>query len=219
MNGRVLAYGLFDSAIFGQTPHPLYNAFVFRINLLADQHNKQYVPSTKTTKSGMQITDELLELYACVQNHCPNMNIFKTATENTTETVMKDHLETILLGQATQQNPIVVQREFPVWDNTRLDIHSTHQGQQTIIAYECKKGRATALDLYQLIMYCDGLHLQGNPADVGILVANQYAPDVVQIMQQKNGANYHTILERHTWQELTGNQLEPYNDNIPVVGP
>jgi RecB family endonuclease NucS len=147
------------------------------------------------------------------------MDIFKTATENTTETVMKDHLETILQGQATQQNPIVVQREYGVWDSTSLDIHSTHQGQQTIIAYECKKGRACALDLYQLIMYCDGLHQQGNPADVGILVANQYAPDVVQIMQQKNGANYHTTLERHTWQDLTGLNIVPYGDANPVVGP
>ena len=220
LNGRVLAYGLFDNSIFGDAAHPLYNAFVFRINLLADQNNKQYIPSTKTTKSGMQITAELLELYACVQNHCPNMNIFKTATENTTETVMKDALEAILQGQATQQNPIVVQREYEVWDNTKLDIHSTHQGQNpSIKAYECKRGRADALDLYQLIMYCDGLQHQGNPASVGILFANQYAPDVLPIMQNLNGANYHTPLERHTWQTLTGRQDVPYGDNNPVVGP
>ena len=219
LNGRVLAYGLFDSSIFSVAPHPLFNAFVFRINLLADQNNKQYIPSTKTTKSGMQITDELLELFACVQNHCPNMDIFKTATENTTETVMTDHLQTILEGAATQQNPIVVQREYGVWDSTRLDIHSTQQGQQVITAYECKKGRANALDLYQLRMYCDGLHDQGNPANVGILVANQYAPDVVQIMQNLNNNNYHTTLELHTWQTLTGVQIAPYGDANPVVGP
>ena len=132
------------------------------------------------------------------------MDIFKTAIENTNEKVMKELLTDILVGQSTQKNPVIVQTETQVWDSTRLDIHTTKQGTNIITAYECKKGRASALDLYQLIMYCDGLHEKGTPADLGVLVANQYAPDILDIIQTFSNNSYHTPLELHTWQDLTG---------------
>ena len=114
---------------------------------------------------------------------------------------------------------MVVQSEYEVWDNTRLDIHLTGQGTRPRTeAYECKKGRATALNLYQLIMYCDGLREQGTPADVGTLVANQFAPDVVNIINAFNAGGYHTQLRHASWESLTGINVEPYADNNPLVG-
>jgi len=217
LNGRVLAYGMFNSAIFSAVSHPSFNAFVFRINLLANQQNKEFIPKTKTTKSGMQITDELLELFACVQNHCPNMALFQTAVETTSEEEMKDYLQPVLEAAATPGNNIVVQREYNVWDSCSLDIHSVHQGSNEIYAYECKKGRARALDLYQLIMYCDGLHEQGHAANYGILVANQYAPDIPTIIQTMAANGYHTPLQITSWETLTTLQNEPYGNFNPLV--
>jgi len=219
LNGRVLAYGLFDRSIWNRESHPLFNAFVFRIDLQANQLNKQYIPSTKTTKSGMQITDELLELFRAARNHCPNMDLFKTATENTNESVMKEKLVRVLERGATPGNNIVVQRETPSWDACSLDIHSTHQGLNRTFAYECKKGRAKALDLYQLVMYCDWLHEQGHTADGGILVANQYSPDIPAIIASMMARGYHTPLSMDSWEVLTADGTPPYGNTSPGIPP
>ena len=66
-------------------------------------------------------------------------------------------------------------------------------------------------------MYCDGLHHRGTPATLGVLVANQYAPDIVTIMNTLSQGGYHTQLALQSWQQLTGDPTEPFGNNDNLI--
>lgn len=100
--------------------------------------------------------------------------------------------------------------EISVWPTgTKIDVHrETNDGQ--IIIYEIKVGTGSPIDLYQLKMYWDGLVIQEEQPNEGILIVEDFNTNLEKMANQmneltppKNSEAYNFKISRHEDLELT----------------
>ncbi|MDA1128966.1 MAG: hypothetical protein O2913_09740 [Chloroflexi bacterium] len=132
------------------------------------------------------------------------MNVNIKPTENqrdyTESALRKKWIEMI---NATNPSDTVVD-DRTVWGTgTKVDVYrKTHDGR--IIIYELKAGAASPIDLYQLKMYWDGLVLQGDCPDEGILLCEnlsaaneEMANQMNKLTPPKGSHDYRFLIEKH----------------------
>jgi hypothetical protein len=121
------------------------------------------------------------------------------------ESEIKGKLTTILLGTATAST---VTRDHSIWSGSGVKIdlyHSLPSGEINI--YEVKKGTATPIDAYQLLMYWDGVVKDElkSPA-LARLVAKDFHDSVKNIIndinKRKDGLGNNYKLEPKTISEI-----------------
>lgn len=103
--------------------------------------------------------------------------------------------------------PKVVKTEMHAYstlgERIRIDLYISANGSVTV--YEGKKDKTTPKDVYQLLMYWDGLVFDGISPSRGVLISSEHPDSVSQIVQAVNqrkdakGVLYN--IELRTWQD------------------
>lgn len=205
INGRLLDYNIIKP-IWEIEPHNIYNQFLGVINLVSDDANR--LPKTKTSKNGLREGDEQLEnLFAWIRTKLPIL-----PKNDTPKNEDLDELELFKRLKAQKETVLasyhgVVLTELNAYsklnEKIRIDLYEAVNGQVTI--YEGKKDKTKVLDVYQLLMYWDGLVYDGNPPTKGILISAEHPDSVKKIvniinsMKDANGNNYN--IEMKTWKD------------------
>lgn len=201
INGRVIAYNLFKE-IWATEKHNSYNHLLVQVNLLSDK--KERLPATRTSKNGLREGDARLDqLYDWIRSHMPNPPKHLEDTDNERDLFeeLKKAKETHIPGTKTVTTE---QYAFTaIEEKLRIDLYISHNGEITI--YEGKLDKTTLRDLYQLIMYWDGLVIDGHNPKTGILIASNHPSSVDKLvpifnkMTDSNGNNYNIVLK--TWKD------------------
>ena len=80
----------------------------------------------------------------------------------------------------------IISRETAVWcTGTHIDV--LVENKNKLVVYEVKVRKAAPLDLYQLLMYWDGLVMEGQQPTEGILLANSFSPNMESMLKKMNG--------------------------------
>ena len=81
------------------------------------------------------------------------------------------------------------QRNYPVWAGTGVKADIVHEGSENswLEVYEVKDDKAGPQDVYQLIMYWDGLVNDGKSPRLGRLVAESAPDSVLNLIKHWNG--------------------------------
>lgn len=204
VNGRLLADNLF-SEIWGVEKHNSYNYILIRLNVKSDLDDR--LPSTTTTKGGLKQDDPKLEkIYDWIRSKLPEPK--KRASLSDDEVDLFDQLKELKEKQLLEHDPsLIVEREkhafTSIGEKVRVDLYQSYSNKINI--YEGKKDKSTPKDVYQLLMYWDGLIMDEVPVDKAILIASSHPESVRAIVNLKNetkdqrGNKY--VIELRTWQD------------------
>lgn len=201
INGRLLASNLFKD-IWGIEKHNSYNYLLVKINVVSNHPER--LPKTTTSKTGLRQDDEKLALiYRWIREKLPNprqearLSDHEIDLFNQLKLRKKPHLpetDIIELEQYAYKN---------LGEKIRIDLYLNQNGKVTI--YEGKKDKTTPKDVYQLMMYWDGLIYDGINPKNGILLASEHPNSVKEIIKlvntrvDDNGDYYNFSLK--TWKE------------------
>lgn len=204
VNNRLLADNLF-SEIWGVEKHNSYNYILIRLNIKSDLDDR--LPSTTTTKSGLKQDDPKLEkIYDWIRSKFPEPK--KRVSLSDDEVDLFDQLKELKEKQLLEHDPsLIVEREKKAFtsmgEKVRVDLYQSYMNK--IHIYEGKTVTTTPKDVYQLLMYWDGLVMDEVPVDKGILIAASHPESVRAIVNLKNetkdqrGKKY--VIELRTWQD------------------
>ena len=202
LNGRLLDYNIFTQ-IWDREVDPHYNHFLVQINVISDDPER--LPSTKTTKSGIRLGDEkLIALYNWIRSVLPNPP--RELTNSLSEKMLVNDLKK-LKDYAFKDLTYNTIKEFSVFKNigcpVNLDLYVFNT--DSLLLYECKKGKAEPQNLYQLLMYWDGAVSDGLNPTKGILIAGSWSDGLIKLINylnsrvDANGNNYNFALS--TWKD------------------
>ncbi|WIR74284.1 ATP-binding protein [Lactiplantibacillus plantarum] len=204
INGRLLASNLF-SEIWGIEKHNSYNYILIRLNIKSDYPER--LPTTTTNKTGLKQDDPKLEsIYKWIRSKVNEPK--RRASLSRDEIDLFNQLKDLKLKTLKDYDAaLVVDREKHAFtsinEKIRIDLYQSFQNKTTI--YEGKKDKTTPQDVYQLLMYWDGLTMDNVPVDKAILIATEH-PDSVKALvslknqsQDKNGTKYN--IEIKTWND------------------
>ena len=204
INGRLLCYNLFKE-VWGREKHNSYNNLLVTINLVSD--NLGSLPKTRTSKNGFREGDEKLDaLYSWIRKRMKDPPKNTIVREPSYFQLLRD----LKLRYNADPNKIVETEKFVFTttgnrkDLVRIDLFELVNDKITI--YEGKKNYTTSKDVYQLIMYWDGLVYDGVSPDIGILGASYHPESVKVLLESANakldahGNHYH--FEAKTWAEV-----------------
>lgn len=203
INGRAMEYNKFEE-IFGKKNHPCFNSLMIQVDIVSESRSD--LPATRTTKNGFRVGDERLEeIYKWIRKSINTNQKTVVKPVSITETEEKKKLAQIYqenydanqeLEIGTAEN--IVSREAPVFkqllnkEYPKIDLLVNKPDKVTVI--EAKKGTASILDLYQMMMYCDGYYVDhGKMPDEAILVAKEFPDGVRRVLghlAQKNKDRY-----------------------------
>lgn len=204
INGRLLASNLF-SEIWGIEKHNSYNYILIRLNIKSE--NADRLPTTTTNKTGLKQDDSKLEvLYDWIRTKLPEPKRRPSLSRD--EVDLFNQLKDLKLNTLKDYDPaLIVEREMHAFtslqEKIRIDLYQSFQEATTI--YEGKKDKTTPQDVYQLLMYWDGLVMDGIPVNKAILIATEHPESVKAIVnlknesQDKNGNKY--VIETKTWND------------------
>lgn len=204
INGRLLAGNLF-SEIWGAEKHNSFNYILIRLNIKSDSVDR--LPTTTTNKTGLKQDDPKLEaIYNWIRTKIPEPK--KRASLSDNEVDLFDQLKELKLRTLKEHDPsIIVEREkyafTSIGEKIRIDLYQSFQNKTTI--YEGKKDKTTPQDVYQILMYWDGLVMDNVPVDKAILIAATHPESVKALVnlkneaQDKNGNNY--VIEIKNWND------------------
>lgn len=187
IRGRVVKSSLLKE-IWKIDPHNNMNRFTGEIIL----DNPKF--KTINNKIGLDPHNEYTVKLLDELNDNPKYKIEKITQKNTEEGIKKK-FETILKGIHTGAT---VQRERSIWSGSgvKVDIYCK-QSNNNIIIYEFKSTTAAPLDVYQLLMYWDGIVKDEKQSpEVGRLVALEIPSSVKNVVEELNkrvdgnGINY-----------------------------
>lgn len=204
VNGRLLAANIFNE-IWAKEKHNTYNHLLIRINVISTDSER--LPTTTTTKGGFRKDDYKLDaIYEWIRSKLPEprgkdeladseLDLFKKLQEIKENTLKEFDPALVLESQM---------RSFTSLDeDIRMDLYQSFQNEVTI--YEGKKNKSSPLNVYQLLMYWDGLVYDHNPPKKGVLIAAEHPESVRILVDEKNktkdveGNLYK--LELQTWRE------------------
>lgn len=204
INGRLLASNLF-SEIWGGEKHNSYNYILILLNIKSDEPKK--LPTTTTNKTGIRQDDPKLEvLYGWIRS--------KLSEPKRKAILSHDEVDLFQQLAARKQKTLsqhdaalVVDREkktfLSINEKIRIDLYVSFLNKTTI--YEGKKDKTAPQDVYQLLMYWDGLVMDNTPINEAVLIAANHPASVRQLVDVKrqskdmNGNEYNIILK--TWQD------------------
>lgn len=204
VNGRLLEKNLFTE-IWGVEKHNSYNYILVRINVISNVKNR--LPATTTNKGGLRQDDPKLEkIYQWIKSKLPQPK--KRASLSDHETDLFNQLKDKKMKVYTPiDSSVVVDREryafTSVNEKIRIDLYQSLQNINTI--YEGKKDKTTPQDVYQLLMYWDGLIMDNVPVDKAVLIASEHPESVQALVDVKNestdarGKKY--AIEIKTWRD------------------
>lgn len=217
INGRVMEYNKFEE-IFGIKNHPQFNSLLIQVDIVSD--NRKYLPATRTTKNGFRVGDDrLMDIYKWIRK---TIVPSKKPTEkpiHPKEIDFKKKLAAILqngydLSHDFTLSPSgeIATREYPVFKSIlkaeypRIDIFVDDSESNSII--EAKKETASIIDLYQIMMYCDGYYLDHEKMpDEAILVAKNFPEGVLRVvgyLNKKNEGKY-PVINCKSWDDYEAN--------------
>jgi hypothetical protein len=204
LNGRVIDSGLFTE-VWGLEKHPSYNHLLVKLNLNGTDKNE--LPKTRSSKNGFHEGDPLLlGVFDWIRSLMPTPP--KELTDFVGEKELVERLADTF-SKLFDDTAMAVEPEFIVYQDTgsppRADLYFFDGHKRKV--YEAKKKRADVKDLYQLVMYWDGMVHDGIPPSEGILVASEFADGVQTIIDQFNGRNDASgnpyNFSKKTWKDLT----------------
>ena len=207
LNGREIEHGLF-SEIWGLEKHGDYNHFLAQIDLEAD--SVSMLPKTRASKNGFREGDPILaELYEWIRTVMPNPP--KELTSKSTERGLVQRFIQITNSVLTAPDRVVTD-EKRVFSSTvsppRADIY-VYDGHEVVV-YEAKKDTASVQDLYQLLMYWDGLVFDGVRPNRGMLIASQFGNGVEEVRLLLNSRLDHEGI-RYNFETITWHEKQvPY---------
>jgi len=188
VRGRVIRMSLLPE-IWPDIPrHNDFNKFVGE--LILDENFE-----TVNNKTGIDPHNPFWEKLMEIMNapdfpHKPQ-RITRIQTEKNIKEKLKIHLEGFVTGSS-------VTLDYPVWSGTGVKIDILHEKPNgEIDIYEVKAGTAAPIDVYQLVMYWDGLVNDGKNPSLGRLVAKSIPNSVKNIIdslnkrKDANGNTYH----------------------------
>ncbi len=206
INGRVMEYNKFEE-IFGIKNHPQFNSLLIQVDIVSE--DRKFLPATRTTKNGFRVGDDrLMEIYKWIRKTIVPSKKPVIKPIHTTEIDFKKKLAAILQNGydlshdfSLNSSGEITTREFPVFksilktDHPRIDIFVDDHESKSII--EAKKETASIIDLYQIMMYCDGYYLDHDKMpEEAILVAKHFPEGVLRVvgyLNNKNKGKYPTI--------------------------
>lgn len=202
VNGRLLMGNLFKE-IWGLENHPSYNHFLGQINIISDIPER--LPKTKTSKNSIRKEDaKLSKLIQWIRN------IYPTPEKKLTNAISeREFIQQLAKIKDThiRTSSKRIETDFTVYRNigspVMVDLY-LFDGNDVVV-YEAKKSTADVKDFYQLLMYWDGLVSDGGSPTEGILLATDFSPGVLNILNtfnnnpDANGNNYN--FKTRTWIE------------------
>lgn len=209
-NGRVMKNNIFED-IWQIEKHNSYNSLLIIIDLHTD--DASLLPGTTTSKNGLNEGDKKLEaLYKWIKTRMKDP--VKDMKDSTSERELFDKLKEIKenASKFSSLKPTISTEEHTwrvISDNDsklpRIDLYErTVSGDVNI--YEGKYNKTDSQDVYQLMMYWDGLINENITPTCGILVADEHPEWVQNLIIQVNeltdqkGNNYNFVTS--TWKEL-----------------
>ena len=217
INGRVMEYNKFEE-IYGKKNHPMYNSVLIQVDIVSD--SREYLPATRTTKNGFRVGDEhLTDIYKWLRKTVVPTKKSIIKPIKISEIEKKKKLARLIqngydIEHGFTLNPAgeIAVREYPVFKQIlkkecpRVDIFVDDQETKSII--EAKKETASVIDIYQLLMYCDGYCLDNDKMpDEAILVAKSFPEGlkrVVEYLNKKNIGSY-PIIRCKYWDDYQEN--------------
>jgi hypothetical protein len=202
INGRLILANQFTE-IWGLERHNTYNHFLVTINLVTEHASR--LPQTRTSKNGVRSGDERLKkLFEWIQKTHPTPDSKPSSAQSERELVeiLAKCKETHI--RASEKKIIQEHEVFKKWGSpVSADLY-VYDGSDVVI-YEAKKESASIKEVYQLVMYWDGLVSDGIDPAEGILVAVSFPEAVKKVLEYFNGrqdANGNPyILSARTWRE------------------
>ena len=184
INGRVMAYNIFKE-IWGIEKHNSYNYFLGQINI--ESQNRDALPKTRSSKNGIREGDPKLNaLYTWIKTIVPTPP--KMINEDTHEVELFEqlcHLKNLHGGEqvsaSTEEYAYATLQHNP---KIRIDLYVVDHDDITI--YEGKRKKTEPKDVYQLIMYWDGLVADGKKPKTGILIASEHSESVLDLIHKIN---------------------------------
>jgi len=201
LNGRVLSYNLLEE-IWRVAPHPSFNSFLAIIDVVSDDINA--LPETRTSKNGFRKGDpKLVKLYQKIRSLMPKP-IKDQDLDNSEVGLFKRLAEQKMIH--LRGNPTVT-LEMEVFtslgERIRIDMHVSNAEEN--IPYEGKKNKTTPLNVYQLMLYWDGLVYDGIQPTEAVLIGAKHPDSVHKIVEQinkrldANGKKYNFVVR--TWSD------------------
>ena len=204
INGRLLADNIF-SDIWGIDKHNSYNYLLIKLNLKSDDLSK--LPKTTTNKTAIKQDDPCLTtLYKWIVSKLPTPKKEASLSDDETDLFSVLKQQKIAAYSTIDPSAIVTteQTTFNKLDeNIRIDLYQSVSNTVTI--YEGKKDETHPKDIYQILMYWDGLVYDDVPINEGILIATKHPESVKKLVALKKkakdaaGHSYNIILK--TWQD------------------
>lgn len=203
INGRLLASNIFKE-IWGIEKHNSYNYLLVQINIISQDPGR--LPRTTTSKTGIrQDDDKLSALYKWIQRKLPTPKPDSKLSDDKIDLLAqlrdakKPHISDtdIINLEQYAYNTLVDQNKI------RIDLYLVQNNE--VIVYEGKKDKTTPQDVYQLMMYWDGLVYDGINPKLGILIASEHPNSVAEIVslvnsrKDDNSNNYNFIMK--TWND------------------
>lgn len=177
VRGRVIANSLLPEIWPEKPRHNDFNKFVGE--LILDENFRSVNNKTNIDPHNPFWEKLLFEMNDPQFEHKPE-RITRTQTEQTIKTQLKVHLE----GLVTGSSAIL---DSPVWGGTAVKADILHRKSDgTVDIYEVKAGTASPKDVYQLLMYWDGLVKDGESVSLGRLVAKTMPPSVNNVIEYLN---------------------------------
>lgn len=189
--------------IWQKARHPSYNAFWGELRIPGD---KSKVPKTLNNKTSIDFEDSAwLEIANAIRDEIPEPKRYK-ATK--TEAELREELANQLKAHALPTD--VIDENHPCYSGAGVpvDIYRDESKREgNIYIYETKAGKLQPLDVYQLVMYWDGLVEDGITPTIGYLVGLSKTTAVGTVIKamnsrkDKNGNKYK--LEYKSWKDYS----------------
>ena len=172
INGRVIANFCLENIWTNEVRHNRFNRFVGELII---PELPRGVLTTVNNKSAFNDNDESWRALF------DEIKKFKPLDDGTTSE-SEAELRKKWAKKLNDTNPEdVVDQEHYVWETgTRIDVYRRDKAEEVTI-YELKIGKAEPINVYQLLMYWDGLVLKGEQPYKGILLVKECS-DVIKTM-------------------------------------
>lgn len=177
VRGRVIKSGVLKE-IWGIAPHNIMNKFVGEV--IADDSKIKTVNNKIGLDPNNEYTIKLLDSLRSEERFK-----IEKVTNSKTEKNLKEKFKSQLKGIFTGST---VQSERPIWSGcgVKVDVFLQESNKEMTV-YEFKAGTAAPLDVYQLLMYWDGVAKDENRSPkLGRLVAKEIPQSVKNIAEEIN---------------------------------
>lgn len=174
---RVIAHSLLPEIWHDMARHNDYNKFIGE--LILDEKFRSVNNKTNIDPHN-PFWEKLLAKMNENEFEYKPQRITRTQTEETIKSKLKTHLEGLVTGSKATL-------DHPVWGGAGIKADIVHiKPDSTVDVYEVKAGTASPQDVYQLLMYWDGLVEDGKTVKLGRLVAKSIPPSVETLITYLN---------------------------------